>query len=170
MTRLPGRYCGRCCRSIGWGDPYSGPSNLCTPKARAVSGFSAVSQTCYKWGLAAARAAQSWRRGVAVWWAEDCIAAFCRWCRPDGTIGLWPSTFTGSVRNRVWTGCEVLIPSEGVQVSWDLVLEWGYKGTWDGPENRSSGSGFAFTLPHRGDEKRAESEGKALNLLVNLRS
>ena len=34
-----------------------GPSNLCTPKVRAVSGFSAVSQTCSQWGLASARAA-----------------------------------------------------------------------------------------------------------------
>ena len=27
MTRFPGRYCGRCCGSIVWGGPYSGPSN-----------------------------------------------------------------------------------------------------------------------------------------------
>ena len=37
--------------------PYSGPSNLCTPKARAVSGFSAVSRTRSQWGLASARTA-----------------------------------------------------------------------------------------------------------------
>ena len=42
-----------------WGEgvPTRGPSNLFTPKARAVSGFSAVSGTHPMWGLASVRAA-----------------------------------------------------------------------------------------------------------------
>ena len=60
----------------------------------------------------------------------------------------------------------VLTPSEGVQVHRGLVREWGDNGTWDSPENRSSGVGIAFALPHRCDEKRAEPEGKALDLPV----
>ena len=49
---------------------------------------------------------QSWRRGVAVWWAEDCITAFRRWCSPDGTNGLWPSNthWIGSQPSVKWLG------------------------------------------------------------------
>ena len=38
---------GRCCGSMGWGCHYLEPFILRTPKARAVSGFSAVSQTLF---------------------------------------------------------------------------------------------------------------------------
>ena len=56
-TGSPGRSCGRCWGSMGWGGPCCGPSNLCTPKARAVSVCSGVSRIRFQWGLASVRAA-----------------------------------------------------------------------------------------------------------------
>ncbi len=45
------RYCGSCCGINGWGAHYSGPSNHCMPKTRAVFRFLAVSQTRSQGGL-----------------------------------------------------------------------------------------------------------------------
>ncbi|CAB1448574.1 unnamed protein product [Pleuronectes platessa] len=44
------------------------------------------------------------------------------------------------------------------------------EGTMEREIGRSSGGGIAFALPHRCNEKRAEPQGKALDLPVDLRS
>ncbi len=52
----------------------------------------------------------------------------------------------------------------------DLVHEWGYYGVGDWLENWCSRSGFMYASTHRCNKKRAEPQGKALDLPVNLRS
>ncbi len=64
----------------------------------------------------------------------------------------------------------VLTPREGAQVSRGLVHQWGDYGVGIWPENWSSGSSFVFALPHHCNKKRAEPEGKVLDLLLNLPS
>lgn len=86
---------------------------------------------------------------VQVWWSEDLLPAFCRWCGPPN-FKQCPA-LTGAVHSRVWSGWDKNqhlhvwghgpqlekdklstlgqgggpASSGGVQVSWDLVRKWG---------------------------------------------
>ena len=122
MTGSPGMFCGRSCGSMGWGGPFSGPSNPYILKARAACVYSEVSRTCSKWVLASARAVPCpksclWYTWTGFWGAvvvwrglqvvtrpEDCITAFCRWCGLDGTISCRSTTLTGLIVSWVCSG------------------------------------------------------------------
>ncbi len=102
---------------------------------------------------------------------QHSLDQFTAECKAAG-IRIITSESVAMVLSRKPVDCPLQVRNESltkwVQVSRGLVHEWGDYGAGDWANNQSSGSGFAFALSHHCDKKRAEPEGKALDLPLSL--
>ena len=77
---------------------------------------------------------QPGRWGVPVWWPQNRVSAFCRWCGSVNVVGPWPSALTGAVRSRVWSGWDenqhLKIRDHGPQPEKGEMLSPGWEWGW----------------------------------------